>query len=219
MGGELLEARPSNLTRIFAPSLHVVTTLRNRLTFAAQIGVLMAATTVAQAAAVHYSESVDGDLPSENILPTLAFDIGVNTVNGRFGAEFDYPAPPDRDSFAFTVPSGTRLVVVGQVALVDFAGDIILSDWKLSKGSAEYGGGTTIDEIVSTSPGSAAFKLLPLGPGLYAVSQSAFASASFPPSLADYVFTFTVVPEPATAALLAIGSTTLWLATRRRRQP
>src|SRR5262245_16322031 len=72
---------------------------------------------LAVAVPVNYQESVSGDLPESGMpLPTFTFDIGLNTVSGRFGTDISYGA--DFDSFAFTIPPGMQLTA-GRVDLVD----------------------------------------------------------------------------------------------------
>src|SRR5262245_25895482 len=89
----------------------------------------------ASAVPINYQESVSGDLPESGMpLPTLAFDIGLNTVSGRFGRNESYG--DDFDSFAFTIPPGSQLSA-GRVDLVDTEyGDFVSSGWQLNTGSA-----------------------------------------------------------------------------------
>jgi hypothetical protein len=166
----------------------------------------------ALAVPVNYIETFDGDLPHPGFpLPTLAFDIGVNTVSGRFGVISE--VQDDVDSFAFTVPAGAELVA-GQVEMFDLdtmgGGDIAHSEWMLRSGSANSNGGTAIELLDPNSPGVDALTFsLPLGPNVYNVTHVAYSSSPPPPAMADYTFTFelrAIVPEPASAALLLAGA-------------
>jgi hypothetical protein len=112
-------------------------------------------------------------------------------------------AENDFDSFAFTIPSGAVLLS-GRVDLSDFENDYNYSDWFLFAGTADWNTGTKLGLYTAFSPGSATFAA-PLGPGVYNVSHVT-QSANYPtPSTADYVFAFTLVPEPALAGILVPG--------------
>lgn len=155
----------------------------------------------------NYVEIVDGDLPiGGSPLPILAFDVGVNTVSGRFGSD---GIDPDFDSFAFTVPAGSQLSA-GRVVLVDVNGNVISSEWQLRVGSADYLGGTTLEFVGPNSPGQDSLTSVPLGPDVYNISHVSFLWAE-PAARADYTFTFELaplVPEPASLMLvgMALGS-------------
>jgi hypothetical protein len=174
----------------------------------------------ALAVPVNYIETFDGDLPGAGFpLPILAFDIGVNTVSGRFGTVSEFES--DADSFAFTVPAGAELVA-GQVEVFDLdqigGGDMVLSEWLLRSGSANSNGGTPTELLDPNSPGVDTMTSVPLGPNVYNVSHTGFFWSPPPPALADYTFTFelrAIVPEPASAALLLAGAITM-LFTRHR---
>jgi hypothetical protein len=169
---------------------------------------------------VNYIETFDGDLPAfGSPLPILAFDIGVNTVSGRFGAVSEFE--DDSDSFAFTVPAGAELVA-GQVELFDLdlvGGDMVKSEWLLRSGSATSNGGTPTELLDPNSPGVDTLTFsLPLGPNVYNVSHTGFFWSPPPPALADYTFAFelrAIVPEPASAMLLLAAAVTA-LCFRRR---
>jgi hypothetical protein len=169
---------------------------------------------VAGAAPVNYSEFVSGDLIHLGFpLPVMSFDIGVNTVSGRFGID---ATDTDVDSFAFTVPAGSQLVS-GQVTLADFIGDIVESEWEFRSGSANVGGGAMLDLLAPNSPGLDTLGPVPQGPNVYNITQRGFFHTD-PPCQADYTFTFVIqsnVPEPCSAGLILIGAMLL-LGWRRR---
>jgi hypothetical protein len=158
----------------------------------------------ASGAVVMYNESVSGDLPGiGSPLPTMALDVGTNTVTGRINGI------QDSDSFAFTVPVGAQLVSAN-VAATDVAGssgDISVLEWILNKGSANFRGGTPVDTIDVESPGTTTFSMTPLGSNTYNLSQNSIDSTGAGSS--DYTFTF-VVAATSTAAPEA-GTLTVWL--------
>jgi hypothetical protein len=175
----------------------------------------------ATAVPVTYNEFVDGDLPQVGFpLPTLAFDIGINTVSGRFGVLSE--VEDDADAFAFTVPAGAE-VVAGQVEMFDLdlvgGGDMVISEWMLRTGSANSNGGTATELLDPNSPGVDMLTFsLPLGPNVYNVTHTGYFWSPPPPAMADYTFTFelrAIVPEPASATLLLAGAITM-LCSRRR---
>lgn len=155
------------------------------------------------AAVVIYDESVNGDLPVfGSPLPTMALDVGTNTVSGKSG---DSGASFDFDSFAFTVPAGAQLLSAN-VTLTDSpgnSGDINDLSWGLWGGSADYAGGSFLEFITGFSPGTYSFTTPPLGTDVYNISASSAGSSGGAPKFSNYTFSFVVtslaaVPEPAT---------------------
>jgi hypothetical protein len=163
----------------------------------------------AAAAVVIYNESVNGDLPVfGSPLPIMALDVGTNTVTGKSGnggSGFDF------DSFAFTVPAGAQLVS-GSVTMVDSpgnSGDLVGIDWVLNAGSPNYSGGSFLEFIFASSPGTLTFATTPLGPNVYNISASSAGNTGGPPVFSDYTFSLVVtslaaVPEPATLMMWAL---------------
>ena len=91
--------------------------------------VFAASTSPAVAVPLNYAESISGDLSGPLVLGSpltiLAFDIGLNTVSGRFRlVDNNVTALNDFDSFAFTIPTGAALVT-GGVSVTDSEGDIV----------------------------------------------------------------------------------------------
>jgi hypothetical protein len=157
--------------------------------------------------AANYSESVDGDLPSQNPINLITLDPGVNTVSGTFG---NVGFPTDYDSFAFTIPGGFALSG-GVVQVTDNVNNIVNVQWELRTG-AVAGAGVLKEEVFSLSPGSDGFGGLPAG--TYHMGADFF--NVFGQSTANYIFSLRVeeVPEPATLALVALAP----LALIRRRK-
>jgi hypothetical protein len=180
------------------------------------LGLFCSLSEVAWAAPVHYDETVNGDLPKMGTLPTLQFEIGTNTVSGRFGLGPTYPVDPgDFDSFAFTIPVGSQLVA-GQVSLVDVVGEVHSSLWRFRKGSAEFQVGAELELLEPDSPGEDSLTTIPLGPGLYNLSHHTLSYMDPSPAEAQFTFTFELVPEPTSAALLLlVGMSTLSFWRRR----
>lgn len=170
--------------------------------------VLGVVSVTAYAAPVSYDEAVDGDLPVLSSLKVFNFDVGVNTITGEFGDL----APPDIDSFGFVVPAGRQVISV-QVELADVQPDIDFSSWDLYSGSTDSTG-TFLEDLTSLSPGSADLSAVPLGPGSYAVVHDEYVFSNNG-ARSSYVFTFNVIPEPATAVMGGFGLVGLVMWCRR----
>jgi hypothetical protein len=170
----------------------------------------------AHAVPVVYDEEIDGDLTGQGTpLHTFTFDVGLNTISGRVRvSSSDF----DPDSFAFVVPAGLE-VSAASVALSDEWGDWVRNTWRLSAGSANFLGGTSREELIVNSPGLTTFTTTPLAAGTYNVSDRLGAQNDNvgESHAANYVFSFTVVPEPAAVALFTLAAAPLlW---RRRQDP
>jgi hypothetical protein len=157
----------------------------------------------ASAGVVNYDEASGGDLPDVGPLPTLTFGIGVNQVSGTVGRQI--PFFDDFDSFAFTVPAGTRLIA-STIESIDAESDFVANSWELYQGPAVAKAGIRLQLLIVSSPGSEML-LSPLGPGQYNLSHLTMEFREPLPSLADYTFTFELVPipEPSTAVLVIMG--------------
>jgi hypothetical protein len=155
---------------------------------------------LATAAPLNYSETISGDLPNLNPLPIFAFGVGLNTISGRLGSDL---SGTDFDSFAFVVPVGMRLIA-SRVEMNDVQGDITHAFWRLHSGSAAYITGPLLAAYDPPSPGIAELKA-PLNPGLYNISNLGFGvfTTGSIASTANYVFTFTLAPEPSAFVLAA----------------
>ena len=184
---------------------------------------------VQRVSAGSYNESIDGDLSGTPATPTAwTLDVGANVLTGRAGlvaGTFDY----DYDIVAVTIPAGRQLdsIELTNYENVDpfgfgFIGMQAGSPWLDIVGPGVSGmflmgythiepvleGGDVLNKMQEHS-GEPPFTI-PLGPGTYSLLIQDIEMAY------DYTMTFNVsgVPEPSSAALLAIGVTA---ACRRRR--
>jgi hypothetical protein len=166
----------------------------------------LALASTAQAAVVNYAESVSGDLPLFNPLPTFTFDIGENTISGRTGAS---GGNADGDSFAFVVPVDAELVAA-QVQMTDAIGNLLSANWNLYSNSLSFNSGVLVANVNAPSPGTTVFASSGLGAGNYNLSAASLSSIGGN-DFADYTFTFTLrsvnqVPEPSSLALFGIAA-------------
>ncbi|MGB8331760.1 MAG: PEP-CTERM sorting domain-containing protein [Polyangiales bacterium] len=179
-----------------------------------------------------YSESVSGDL-SGSPSTAFAFDLGDNTISGtaHFTVNFgDTHFDTDFDSFAFNLPTGSKLI---ELSLVSTTTAINVSkadsELRLCAGILNCDLGPTLlgEETVSFL---AVFPFLmnfggsiPLAGGTYTMFTSGLGIGPISPDLpegwfADYTWRFTVasVPEPSTTVLLGFGLAALVWSLRRK---
>ena len=163
------------------------------------------------ASAAVYDESIDGDLLSLADGPTL-FDveIGDNSVLGTVGGD-DF-----EDFIGFTIEPGEQLAAVTLTSVV-FAGGNISTGFRLF---ADLGGGLEQVAPGSFNTGDVGTDYLtvwdlgdvggsaPLGPGTYGIVLAEFTPGQ------SFSFDITVVPAPASAAMLGLAG----LAAARRRR-
>jgi hypothetical protein len=179
------------------------------------------------ARAAAYTESINGDLSGVAAAPTpWVLELGANPLTGTAGANFNTGAN-DYDLVAFTIPAGRRLdsILVTNYQNVDpfalaFFGLQAGTPW-LDGFGFEIGGNflmgwahidSTMEDVdllykIQDHANDPPFAI-PLASGTYTMLIQDI-DTSF-----DYTLTFNVsqVPEPASAALLAIGGA--WLLRR-----
>ena len=187
-----------------------------------------------QAIPFGYSESVSGDL-AEVPSSAFSFDIGNNTISGSTHLGVNVPDRPhfdaDFDSFAFTVPVGSRLVDIS-IAFTTVSSNTVsaYAETRLCLGV----GSCAIDDsfgfqtvsFFDASPLQVDFGgALPVSAGTYTLFTSALGiGPAFDPSLpelwsTEYTWTLRVaaIPEPEVLSLLGLGLLSL-IFIRRRKQ-
>jgi hypothetical protein len=188
--------------------------------------------TVGAARAAGYAESINGDLSGVAAAPTpWALSLGANVLTGTAGANFNTGAN-DYDLVAFTVPAGLRLDSIlvtnyqnaNPFGLAFFglqAGTPWLDGFGFNVGGNSLMGWSHLDSTMvdvdllyeiqdhANDPPFA----IPLSSGAYTMLIQDV-DTSF-----DYTLTFyaSAVPEPSTAALLAVGAVGRCRARGRRR--
>jgi hypothetical protein len=161
----------------------------------------------AGATPIAYNETTSGDLSASlpGILVTL--DVGTNTVSGSQYDNFEL-SERDRDSFAFTVPSGTEVTQISYSIDYLISGSEADTVYDLDNGSVGLGfADIELTDALSVNLFSTA---LPLGPGTYGLNNT-FLSNPSDGWTSGYTWTFNVVsttapvPEPATLLLMGTG--------------
>ena len=165
--------------------------------------------TASFAASVWIEAGVDGDLSDVGQTPTpLTFAVGKNTIQGTMGTPFLGDLDPD--IFTITLSAGQQLTSI----VVDSITPGQNSFFAISAGATidMFNGSTHLSNFLIGEPGEYFPRIAapefggtghadPLGPGTYTVW---FQETQLQ---RDYAMTYTVVPEPATLALLAITIT------------
>ena len=169
-------------------------------------------------ASVVFDETITGDLADGNApAPTpVAFSVGSNIINGSVSAG----QGDTRDYWTFTLPPGSALVAVAQLAYDDPNRDNGIFDGNRGFYALLEGESTTVpgggfanlggDHFDPIAPGGNLLPpisgggisggdgfSLPLGPGTYT-----FQVQQTGPQVSRYSLDFVVIPEPATAALI-----------------
>lgn len=177
-------------------------------------------------AATVYSESVNGDLSSNGLSPTLiTLTAGSNQIIGKNGNQDSAV----RDYLTFTVPSGYALTsitllgdTIGNVGFLGLqAGNQVTLPTNTSTAAGLLGwwhytpaniGANLLPLMAAPANGSSGFAP-PLGPGAYSlwIQESSPGLFTF-----DFDLVLTQVPEPATWLLTALGAGLLGLGRKTR---
>jgi MYXO-CTERM domain-containing protein len=180
--------------------------------------------------ALTYTESTQGDLPSEGLLKTLNLDAGTNHVYGSASVRgvTNVGAVADLDSFAFVVAEGQQLVQIS-AQLWDATGNMNWVGWRLyQSATAQHDDGISLSvTLQSFSPGTDTVDGA-WGAGLYQLRNtnlSWFGTEQEPLAVADYRIDLVVrdaipaVPEPGTWLMAAAGLALLAARRPRRSAP
>ncbi|MEN1680809.1 MAG: hypothetical protein AAGJ46_14565 [Planctomycetota bacterium] len=194
------------------------------------VALLAAQTTLAS---VVFDEAVSGDLADGNApAPTpVSLSVGSNVVNGSVSAG----QGDTRDYWTFTLPPGSALAAVAQLAYDDPNVDNGVFDGNRGFYALLDGESTTVpgsgfaslggDHLDPIGPGANLLPAisgggisggdgfsLPLGPGTYT-----FQVQQTGPQVSRYSLDFVVIPEPATAAFVLPTALATMLRRRNRR--
>jgi len=182
-----------------------------------------------------YSEAVSGDLPQVS-LSAFQFDLGDNTIAGT--TDFMFFSEPgchfcvDFDSFAFTLPTNTRLESIS-VSSAILGNNVSKADSEFSLCSGVSDQQNCFEnalgfQTVSFLQGSLFVGFggaLPISAGTYTVFDNAIGIAPIDASLpmswtADYTWRLKVspVPEPSTYVLMLTGLGVVALVSGLRRR-
>jgi hypothetical protein len=161
------------------------------------------------AAVITYNESTGGDLRSSSPRVAFTLDVGANTFTGNAGVS-------DTDALLATIPVGMQLSSAG-VTLSPSGTPITRLVWELHLGDT-LSSETLIDRVSVETPRSGSFTNLPVGAGTYLLYTTEAHGSTFDDT-ANYMWTFNVtaapVPEPASLALVGLGSLALLARWRR----
>lgn len=176
------------------------------------------------AAATIWSESVNGDLSGNRLVPTNlgVLAVGTNTILGS-------TISGDLDYFTFTVPAGASFTQMNLAAygasnpaFIAIQAGAVFTEAPATVNPANllgymhpgpsHVGTDVLDNMAGSNllfPAAQGFSV-PLGPGSYA-----FWVQQTNPTPSSYTWDVVVVPEPTTVALLGFGLGALALARRR----
>ncbi len=161
----------------------------------------------AQAVVIH-DEGIDGDLSGVFATPDpLAVAAGANTIVAEMGANGETGATNgnDADYFSIVLGAGQSITAINVDAYTFSPGDPNVSFFGYTSGSgfSGQGGGDIDGNVLFNAASGNVLPLLaggPLGTGTWS-----FWVQETSANVVDYQLTFTVVPEPSTAALLMLG--------------
>ena len=202
--------------------------MRTKLAVAA-LSLLLVASSPAFAVFINFDNE-----PANNSLATpdfLTSDPGINPpLDGRFAT--CYPASDvglgslaapglDNDFFVFRIPAGCVVTAIVTPLSPTFTNPTIVLQGGNTAGpfaNGGGGGGNWINNLGGPPSNGGAIQFIanpgPDGLTVFNVADGAFVNPNIPPQVGNYALTISVVPEPASLALLAAGALAL---IRRRR--
>lgn len=197
--------------------------MHSRLTLALSLAVLASPAL----AGFVYSESLDGDLSDDRLVPSqLTASIGSNVLSGTIGRG-PLPDSLDIDYVTITIPVGMQLTTLNLVK-ADVGGAVSFiavqqgpqvsvpyttADASVLLGWHHFGGaeqGADILQAIGAGPGAIGFAGA-IGPGLYTFWIMELNTAA----ARAYSFEFVVIPGPASGLIMAMS--VVVAAPRRRR--